>query len=66
MSTETLHWHPASKKPDADVTVLLFVPKADSEPVWPGYWDGEAWVYADGAAPVRGVEAWADMPQGAR
>ena len=40
MITETLTWKPVAEKPDSDISVLLFDPAA-SEPVWPGYLDGE-------------------------
>ena len=61
MITESLTWKPVAEKPDSDISVLLFDPAA-SEPVWPGYLDGETWRYADGmpAAPTH----WADFPKG--
>lgn len=62
--TESLTWHPAAEKPDSDVTVLLHVPTSDSEPVWPGYWDGRDWLYAEGARVGRPVKAWCDIPKG--
>jgi len=60
---ETITWLDANaEKPDADITVLLFNESASS-PVWPGYWDGESWQYAEGgdASPTH----WAEMPCGA-
>ncbi|MDN4056357.1 hypothetical protein QPK32_25140 [Massilia sp. YIM B02763] len=58
---ERLVWKDAAELPDVDVTFQLFDPEA-SEPVWPGYYDGERWVYADGmpATPTH----YADMPRG--
>ncbi len=48
MNTERIQWVPASElKPDSNITVLLF-DAAASEPVWPGYLDGDTWRYADG------------------
>jgi hypothetical protein len=46
---ETITWHPVSPTtmPDGDITVQLF-DEAASEPVWPGYFDGEKWLYIDG------------------
>lgn len=45
--SESVTWTPAATLPDADATVLLFDVEAN-EPVWPGYYDGERWRYADG------------------
>ncbi len=53
---EELSWEmiAADQVPDADETVWLFDPTA-SEPVWPGYWDGQDWYFANGtpAAPTH-------------
>lgn len=54
------HWHTASL-PDSETTVLLSMPDAEDEPVWPGYHDGEIWRLADGM-PAPAVNAWAEMP----
>jgi hypothetical protein len=64
VTTETINWTaPGEQMPDADTTVLIRVEGA-SEPVWPGYFDGGVWRYADGM-PVRGrVIEWTDMPVG--
>lgn len=58
---ERLVWTDAAQLPDVDVTFQLYDPAA-SEPVWPGYYDGEQWRYADGmpATPTH----YADMPRG--
>lgn len=66
--TETIAWHvPADEMPDADTTVLLHVPESEDDPVWPGFWDGEQWRYAD-AMPLsaRGHEVahWGSFPVG--
>lgn len=61
---ETITWHNASTPPDADTTFLLQSPAAD-EPVWPGYWDGERWLWADGTE-ATGVVAYAELPRGGR
>lgn len=61
--SETIVWYPISptRMPDSDITVLLFDESSD-EPVWPGYFDGEQWIYVDGniAHPTH----WADMAIG--
>lgn len=46
---ETITWIPVSPAtmPDGDLTVMLFNEGAN-EPVWPGYFDGEDWIYVDG------------------
>lgn len=61
MITEVLTWKPVAEPPDSDTTVLLFDPAA-SEPVWPGYLDGDVWRTAEGmpAAPTL----WSEMPGG--
>lgn len=66
MLTEMLHWRDAAKeKPDADVTVLMYVPDA-SEPVAMGYWDDQynEWTYDVGAACRHTPTHWAEMPSG--
>lgn len=61
MSVETINWKPVAEPPDSDVTVLLFEPAA-SEPVWPGYLDGDVWRTAEGmpASPTL----WSEIPGG--
>lgn len=61
--SETIVWHPisASRMPDSDLTVQLFDESSD-EPVWPGYFDGEQWIYVDGN--VAHPTHYADMPIG--
>ena len=54
-------WQPATRKPDADSTVLVFSPKAD-EPCWLGYWDGEVWRDVLGTPYATRVEMWAELP----
>ena len=51
----------ADRLPDSDTTVMLFDKEA-SEPVWPGYLDGDMCRYVDGmpAQPTH----WADLPEG--
>lgn len=51
--------------PDAETTVLLYMPGAESEPVWPGYFDffDEAqWLLADGM-PAGTVTHWMHFPE---
>lgn len=54
-------WIVACELPDAETIVLLHHPD-ESEPVWPGYWDGEFWRSAEGklVEPTH----WAEMPAG--
>jgi hypothetical protein len=54
-------WVPVIDVPDVDTIVLLYHAE-ESEPVWPGYFDGEQWRSAEG----RSVEPthWAEMPSG--
>lgn len=56
-----LEWIPATKKPDSDITMLVYSPKA-AEPVWLGYWDGEVWRDVDGTPYATHVEAYAEVP----
>jgi hypothetical protein len=59
---ESIIWFSvAARMPDGDTTVQLFDRNAD-EPVWPGYFDGEEWIYVDGnrATPSH----WGRMPAG--
>lgn len=65
--TELLTWHRLpGQMPDADITVLLSV-EGDAEAeagVWPGYFDGEGFVWADGMRVSGAVLGWADLPAG--
>ena len=61
MTTEPITWKPVAEPPDSDTTVLLFDPAA-SEPVWPGYLDGDTWRTAEGMPAVPTF--WADIPAG--
>lgn len=61
-----MKWIDAEKQlPDAEETVLLYMPNAESEPVWPGYFEfyGEAsWRLADGM-PADTVTHWMPFPE---
>lgn len=62
--TELICWHNATDElPDAEATVLVRTLDERSDPVWPGYLDGEQWRHADGC-PLDDVIFWADMPGG--
>lgn len=62
--SETLTWHSPSDPPDADETVLVFMPAAD-EPIDFGHWDGESWCCASIEPGGEGeIKAWARMPEG--
>lgn len=60
---KALQWKPPGEPPDADITVLLSLGGEQSEPVWPGYFDGATWYLADGM-PAGVVKGWRHMPEG--
>lgn len=50
--------------PDAEETVLIYMPNAEVEPVWPGYFDyygDRCWCVADGM-PAGRVTHWKPFP----
>jgi hypothetical protein len=63
---ELLVWHavPGPRLPDADATVLCQL-EADDEDCWPGYWDGERWISAEGFPFASRVVAWS-APRGVK
>lgn len=65
--SEIIEWRrPDDELPDSEETVLLYMPEADSEPIWPGYFDhyGDfCWKLADGM-PADEVTYWAYFPEG--
>lgn len=62
--SEVLHWHDVSDElPDAETTVLFFAPEY-SEPVWPGWWDGEHWRHDGGGKIPKTITHWAEFPSG--
>lgn len=61
MTTEAITWKPVAEAPDSDITVLLF-DSAASEPVWPGYLDGDVWRTAEGMPAA--LTQWSDLPKG--
>jgi hypothetical protein len=61
MTTEPLHWHPASELPDADITVLCWLEPGGE---WfSGWWDGTHWLDAASGGRLENVVAWAE-PKG--
>lgn len=54
--------------PDVDQTVFVSIDiqleADDSEPVWLGWWDGEAWRDTSGAEIISPVVSWATVPEG--
>ncbi len=64
IGAETLLWRDALRDtPDVDITVMVEISDEDaSEPVWPGWWDGEVW--RDALGMEVQVVRWAEMPQG--
>jgi Protein of unknown function (DUF551) len=70
LDQETISWFSVAEKlPDADTTVLVYVPGSD-EPVWLGFYDGCFWFavtgdgYGDEDEIAAEVKAWATMPKG--
>ena len=63
---ECLVWHqvPGPRMPDADATVLCQL-EADDEDCWPGYYDGERWISAEGFPFASRVIAWS-QPRGVK
>lgn len=62
--TELLTWYrPERQLPDSDDTLLCAL-AGDDEPVWPGFFDGDAWRSIHGGEFVGTVVAWARMPVG--
>lgn len=59
--SERTTWTPVAQLPDSDITVQLYDAEA-AEPVWPGYYDGERWLYIDGMP--ANPSHYADMLQG--
>jgi hypothetical protein len=59
--TDEIVWHPATDKPDTDITVLIATKDAD-EPIWLGYWASEdnEWRTIEGSAVT--VTHWAHLP----
>lgn len=64
MKPETIYWHAALDPPDADTTVLVYMPTAD-DPVDFGFWDGERWQCESLATGDQAeIMAWAHLPEG--
>lgn len=60
-TAELMEWHPASRKPDADITVLCWLEPGGE---WfSGWWDGESWLDAAHGGPMEKVTHWAE-PKG--
>ena len=65
--TEQLQWHDAAAaKPDADITVLLWLQYEDGDAEFArGWWDGEQWRDASSGAPIGSVTGlWWAEPKG--
>jgi hypothetical protein len=60
-SIEQIEWHPESRKPDSDITVLCW----GSEGFFTGYWDDSVpgWIACESGGTVLGVTHWA-QPEG--
>jgi len=62
--SEVLHWRDVNDElPDEETTVLFFAPEY-SEPVWPGWWDGEHWRHDGGGKIPKTITHWAEFPSG--
>lgn len=56
------NWIPCTEQlPDSDQTVMTYSPDR-SEPVWPGYHDGEEWLDLTGWS-MKGVTHWVPFPE---
>jgi hypothetical protein len=64
-TVETLIWRSPENLPDAETTVLLLL-KGGSDPVWPGYWDGNYWRDVDGVIVPEHIRVvgWSHFPVG--
>ena len=49
--------------PETEETVLIYMPEAETEPIWPGYLNdsGSCWLLADGM-PAGRVTHWMHFP----
>ena len=64
MTPETITWRSPADPPDADTTVLVYVPDGD-EPIDFGFWNGEKWCCATLVpGSEAAIKAWADLPEG--
>lgn len=62
---ETIKWIDVDVDlPDDEVTVLVHIPEANGEQVWPGYLDDGYWTNCDGMRLTSAVTHWAEMPIG--
>ena len=64
---DTVEWHAVQTGyPDADVTVLIYMPEALGDPVWFGYYDDQelAWFYPSSDRAGGMVTYWAHLPKG--
>jgi hypothetical protein len=56
-------WIPCAEElPDSDQSVMTYAPDS-SEPVWPGYHDGERWMDLNGIPMQLPVTHWRDFPE---
>lgn len=55
-------WRSGQDLPDSDTTVLCGNAEWE-DPVWPGYHDGEDWVWADGKICTPPPTWWMDFPE---
>ena len=64
---ELLEWHPTAggHRPDADITVLMWIMSGDGLAEWEsGWWNGQAWCLCESGGIVAGnVTHWAE-PEG--
>ena len=48
--------------PDDGITVIVYVPECESDPVWFGYHEDDAWRWIDGSLIGGTVVAWRHLP----
>jgi hypothetical protein len=66
-SIERLQWHDAAaSRPDADLTVLLWIKHGTAHDWESGWWDGEAWRLCESGGEVAGQVLYFAEPQGPR
>lgn len=53
-------WNSPEDLPDADTTVLIRTTDDDT-PIWPGFWDGECWRFADATRVLEVITGWMDI-----
>ena len=63
---ELLEWHPTAggQRPDADITVLLWITSGGLAEWESGWWNGEAWCLCESGGIVAGTVTHFATPEG--